>query len=46
VLLTPVWVSLGDALTSPALGLSVPARLAEWLRDNGGGPVVNTVESW
>ncbi len=46
VLLTPVWVSLGDALTSPALGLSVPARLAEWLRDNGGGPVVNTVENW
>jgi len=46
VLLTPVWVSLGSALTNPALGFSVPARFAEWLRDNGGGPVVNSVENW
>ena len=46
VLLTPLWVSLGGALTNPALGLSVPARFAEWLRDNGGGSVVNTAENW
>ena len=46
VLLTPVWASLGGALTSPALGLSVPARFAEWLRDNGAGSVVNTAENW
>ena len=46
VLLTPLWVSLGGALTNPALGLSVPARFAEWLRDNGGGSLVNTAENW
>jgi len=46
LLLTPVWVSLGSALTNPALGLSVTARFAEWLRDNGGGSVVNSVENW
>ncbi|MGD0985689.1 MAG: phosphodiester glycosidase family protein [Acidimicrobiales bacterium] len=46
VLLTPLWVSLGSALTNPALGLSVPARFAEWLRDNGGGSLVNTAENW
>ena len=45
-LLTPVGVSLGGSLTNPALGLSVPSRFAEWLRDNGGGSVVNTVENW
>ncbi|MGD0944735.1 MAG: phosphodiester glycosidase family protein [Acidimicrobiales bacterium] len=45
-LLTPVSVSLAGALTSPALGLSVPSRFAEWLRDNGGGSVVNAVENW
>ena len=46
VLLTPLWVSLGGALTNPALGLSVPARFAEWLRDHGGGSLVNTAENW
>jgi len=46
LVLTPVEVSLANALASPSLGLSVPARFAEWLRDNGGGSVVNTVENW
>ena len=46
VLSMPLWVSLGGALTNPALGLSVPARFAEWLRDNGGGSLVNTAENW
>jgi hypothetical protein len=46
VVLTPVSVSLVGALTNPALGLSVPSRFAEWMRDNGGGSVVNTVENW
>jgi hypothetical protein len=46
VALTPVGISLGSALSSPALGLSVPARFAEWLRDNGGGSVVNSIENW
>ncbi len=46
VLLTPVEVSLGTALANPALGLSVPSRHAEWMRDNGGGPAVNAVENW
>ena len=45
-LLTPVWLSLGNSLTNPALGLSVSARFAEWLRDNGAGSVVNSVENW
>jgi len=46
VLLTPIWVSLGSALTNPALGLSTSARLAEWMRDNGAGSLVNSVENW
>ncbi len=46
VLLTPIWASLGSALTNPALGLSTSARLAEWLRDNGAGSLVNSVENW
>ena len=46
VFLTPKAVSLASAISNPALGLSVSARLAEWMRDNGGGSVVNTVENW
>jgi hypothetical protein len=45
-LMTPIWVSLGNALTNPALGLSVGARGAEWLRDNGGGSIVTSIENW
>jgi hypothetical protein len=43
--LTPVWVSLGSALTNPSLGSSVGARAAEWFRGHGGSPIVNWVEN-
>src|SRR5579884_3119175 len=33
VLLSPILWSLGFALSNPALGSSLPGRLAEWLRD-------------
>jgi uncharacterized protein YigE (DUF2233 family) len=46
VLLTPVWVSLGEALTNPSLGLSLPARGAEWVREHGGGSLVASIENW
>ncbi len=40
-----VGVSLGQALTNPALGSSVSARLAEWFREHGGAPIVNWAEN-
>ncbi len=42
-----VWlaVSLGGALTDPALGSSVGARFAEWAREHGGSGMVNWVEN-
>lgn len=43
--LSPVEWSLGRALTDPALGLSVPARLAEWTRDHGGASLVTWAEN-
>jgi uncharacterized protein YigE (DUF2233 family) len=46
VVMTPIWVSLGNALTNPALGLTIGARGAEWLRDNGGGSIVTSIENW
>jgi hypothetical protein len=41
-----IWlaVSLGGALTDPALGSSFSARFAEWAREHGGTGVVNWVE--
>ncbi|HEY3810781.1 MAG TPA: phosphodiester glycosidase family protein [Acidimicrobiales bacterium] len=41
-----IWlaVSLGFALTNPALGTSFSSRFAEWARENGGGSLVNWVE--
>jgi hypothetical protein len=45
VLLTPVWWSLGSALTNPGLGTNVSARFAEWLRGHGGGSVVTWAEN-
>ncbi len=45
VLLTPVWVSLGGALTNPGLGTSVGARGAEWFRGHGGSSIVNWAEN-
>ncbi len=46
LVLTPVWVSLGGALTNPALGTSSGARGAEWLRTHGASPVVNWAENF
>ncbi len=47
VLLTPVWWSLGSALTNPAMGTTVPGRLAEWFRGHGFASVVVWAEnSW
>jgi len=42
-----IWlaVSLGGALTNPALGSSMSARLAEWAREHGGASVVNWAEN-
>ena len=42
-----IWlgVSLGGALTNPALGSSAGARLAEWFREHGGASVVNWAEN-
>jgi hypothetical protein len=42
-----IWlaVSLGSALTNPALGSSASARLAEWAREHGGASVVNWAEN-
>jgi len=45
VLLTPVWWSLGTALTNPGLGTTVSARLSEWLRGHGGGSIVTWAEN-
>jgi hypothetical protein len=45
VLLTPVWWSLGSALTNPGLGTSVTARFAEWARGHGGGSIVTWAEN-
>lgn len=43
--LTPVWVSLGGALTNPSLGSAVSARFAEWARNHGASPIVNWAEN-
>jgi uncharacterized protein YigE (DUF2233 family) len=45
VLLTPVWWSLGSALTNPAVGMTVPGRLAEWFREHGGASIVVWAEN-
>src|SRR5579862_6356798 len=45
ILLTPVWWSLGSALTDPGLGTTVSARLAEWVRGHGGGSLVTWAEN-
>ena len=43
--LTPVWWSLGSALTDPAIGPTVGTRFVEWVRDNGGSGIVRWVEN-
>jgi hypothetical protein len=42
-----IWlaVSLGGALTNPALGSSASARLAEWFREHGASSIVNWAEN-
>jgi len=45
VLMTPIWWSLGSALTTRSLGTSVAARFAEWAHDHGAGPVVRWAEN-
>ena len=42
-----IWfaISLGSALTNPALGSSMGARAAEWFRGHGGGSIVVWVEN-
>ena len=45
VLLTPAWISLGNALANPGLGTSVAARGAEWFRGHGGSGIVNWAEN-
>ena len=42
-----IWlaVSIGGALTNPALGTSAGSRLAEWFREHGGASVVNWAEN-
>jgi len=44
VALTPLWWSLGSALTDPGLGTSLSARFAEWARGHGGASIVTWVE--
>ena len=42
-----IWlaISLGGALTNPALGCSLSSRVAEWARGHGASGVVNWVET-
>jgi hypothetical protein len=42
-----IWlaVSIGGALTNPALGSSASARLAEWFREHGAASIVNWAEN-
>jgi hypothetical protein len=42
-----IWlaISLGGALTNPALGSSASARLAEWFREHGAASIVNWAEN-
>ena len=42
-----IWlaISLGGALSNPALGSSLSARFAEWARGHGGAGTVNWIES-
>ena len=43
--LVPVGVSVGSALGAPGQA-ATSVRLVEWVRDHGGGPVVNLAENW
>jgi hypothetical protein len=45
VLLVPVGISYVEALRAPGTD-SLSIRTVEWIRDNGGNGIVNTVERW
>jgi hypothetical protein len=45
VVLAPVEFSYGQALSAPGGG-SLATRTVEWIRDHGGGGIVDTVENW
>ncbi|HVB00495.1 MAG TPA: phosphodiester glycosidase family protein [Acidimicrobiales bacterium] len=45
VLMTPVWISLGSALSDQSLGPSLAARAAEWTRNHGGSGFVRWIEN-
>jgi hypothetical protein len=45
ILFLPIWISLGAALTNPALGTGASARIAEWSRDHGAGGLVTWIEN-
>ena len=45
VLMTPIWISLGSALTDQSLGPSLAARAAEWTRNHGGSGFVRWIEN-
>jgi len=45
ILLSPLWASLGQAATNPALGPTPGTRLTEWVRDHGGGGIVTWAEN-
>jgi len=45
LLLTPVWASLGSALSDPGMGTSLTARFAEWARGHGAGSIVSWAEN-
>jgi len=45
VLLTPLWLSLGQAATNQAFGPTVGSRLTEWVRNHHGGGIVTWAEN-
>ena len=45
VALSPVWWSLGSALTNPTYGVTLAGRLAEWTRQHGGASFVVWAEN-
>ena len=45
ILLSPIWASMGQAATNPALGPTPGSRLTEWVRDHGGGGIVTWAEN-
>ncbi len=44
--LSPVWLSLGNAMTNPSFGVTLPARFAEWAREHGAAPLIGWIENF